>query len=178
MKIGKRVYTMEASINNYTFVGVEEKVCEFCGSINSYDENNTCRHCGGNKYKINKVKVKNLKPTPKPTTTPNYEINTKSSHDSTTNKKALVGALGVLGMMLFIFLPILIIGNINSEYNQEHHVGEHTCIHCGSNDTDGYHTFWYNSGLLCNGSYEYNMTHADYTIISCNNCGTTFKYYL
>lgn len=172
---------MEATINNYTFVEVEEKVCEYCGSINSYDKTNTCSHCGGNQYRINKVKVKAFKPTPKPIIIPKYEATSKNNNDSISTKKVVACMVGIFGAMLLIIM--IIIGNMTSRnmtssYNKEFHVGEHTCIHCGSNDTDGYHTFWYNSGLLCNGSYEYNMSHADYTIISCNNCGNSFRYYL
>ena len=169
---------MEANINNYTFIEIEEKVCEFCDSINSYDKNNICRNCGGNKYRINKVKVKTFKPTPKPIIMPKCETTSKNNNDSGSIKKVIACMVGIFGLMLFIYIIMIIIGNMTSSYDKEFHVGEHICTHCGSSDTEGYHTFWYNSGLLCNGSYEYNMTHADYTIISCNSCGSTFKYYL
>jgi ribosomal protein L40E len=169
---------MEANINNYTFVEVEEKICEYCDSINSYDKTNTCRNCGGNKYRINKVKVKTLKSTPKPIIIPKCETTSKNNNDSISTKKVVACMVGIFSVILLIYIIIIIIGNTTTSYDKEFHVGEHTCIHCGSNDTEGYHVFWYNSGLICNGSYEYNMSHADYTIISCNNCGNSFKYYL
>ena len=169
---------MEANINNYTFVEIERKVCEFCGCINTYDKTNTCSQCGGNQYLIDKIKVRTFKPTPKPINKSKDEITSKNNNDSVDTKKVVAIMVSIFGAMLFIYIIMIIIGNMASSYDKEFHVGEHTCIHCGSNDTEGYHSFWYNSGLMCNGSYEYNMSHADYTFISCNNCGTNFKYYL
>ena len=171
---------METNINNYTFVEVEEKICEFCGSIDSYDKTNTCRNCGANQYRINKVRVKTFKPTPKPIikSDPVPKTNSESEHDAIVTKKIIAGAIGVIIMTLFIFIPILIFASVTSGHEGEYSVTMPNCPHCGSHDTDGYYTFWYNSGLLCTGSYEYEIANADYTIISCNNCGYSFKHYL
>lgn len=99
--------------------------------------------------------------------------------------RGLDGGIWVLSIIFFIIMPItfglafiIIPKQSEQNWNAAYHVGEHTCIHCGSNDTEGYHVFWYNDGMLCNGSYEYNIANADYTIISCETCGHNFKYYL
>ena len=63
------------------------------------------------------------------------------------------------------------------EYEKEHAYGEYQCPHCGSMDTMGFYTFSYNNGMLCNGSKEYNLQHADYSLFGCDYCGKDFKVY-
>ena len=100
---------METNINNYTFVEVEEKICEFCGSINSYDKTNTCRNCGANQYRINKVRVKTFKPTPKPIikSNPVPKTSSKKDEDADTTRKIVGGAIAAIVIVLFIYIPII-----------------------------------------------------------------------
>ena len=91
--------------------------------------------------------------------------------------------------LLFIVLPIfsivmtLSIIDMNnshlgrgSSYDTKYWAGE--CINCKSDETEKYHTFWYDDEMLCTGSDEYCIDNADYTIAKCHQCGYTWKIYL
>ena len=65
---------------------------------------------------------------------------------------------------------------LGSSYDSRHCAG--TCLRCGSNKTEAYHTYYYSDGMLCAGSDEYCRANADYTIAHCNNCSYYWKIYL
>ena len=95
------------------------------------------------------------------------------------------GRIAFSGFLLFFSVLCLIstiilthyINSIESAdpYNTAYEVH---CPHCNHTHEENINLFWYNDGMLCNGSYEYNMQHADYVLFSCDYCGSSWKHYL
>ena len=63
-----------------------------------------------------------------------------------------------------------------------HEIGHYVLHYKGKvfnkDETEKYHTFWYDDEMLCTGSDEYCIDNADYTIAKCHQCGYTWKIYL
>jgi hypothetical protein len=98
------------------------------------------------------------------------------------SRKGRIAFSGVLLFMSVLFLIYTLVfthytNNIESAdpYNTAYEVH---CPHCNHTSEEKIYTFWYNDGMLCNGSYEYNMQNADYTLFKCDYCGSSWKHYL
>lgn len=100
----------------------------------------------------------------------------KAREDKKRQKKNIIVCI-IFGMAILMAFAItfLILSCENSSKNREHAYGKYVCTNCGSYETKGFSTFWYNSGILCNGDKDYCLTHADYSIFSCSHCGENFK---
>lgn len=95
----------------------------------------------------------------------------RSGHYWVPKHKKLFWALVITAFITMTVLPFAVfLPMLNTNTNPKI-----ICPYCGSKDTTGYHTYWYNDGMLCTGSDEYAKTHADYTFGSCNYCGKHWK---
>lgn len=85
----------------------------------------------------------------------------------------LVMIIVIIGLVCLIASSFVVPYTINEAYEKEHHVYEFACPKCGSNNTEGFHTFWTNDGMVCA-----NSELADYTIMHCNKCSYCWNHYL
>ena len=109
---------------------------------------------------------------------PNNEVQQVELVTVVSKRERTAIAIIILTMFIFLIIAIpTIMFTEEQKYAEDHGVGHYVCPNCNSSDTEGFHTFWYNSGGLCNGSKEYNLQHADFTFFSCNYCGNVFKVY-
>ena len=93
-----------------------------------------------------------------------------------TKKEAVKFAMwGFIILAAFICFMLWCFESAEKAYNTEHVYGKYRCTRCGGYETHGFNTFWYNSGMLCTGDKEYCLTHAAYSIFSCDHCGNNFK---
>ena len=84
----------------------------------------------------------------------------------------------IISIGIIVLIGIIIsVSILNKNWNDEHRVNSYVCPMCNSTCTSGFDTFWHNDGTLCNGSREYCLEHADFTIMHCSECGTDFRLY-
>lgn len=79
--------------------------------------------------------------------------------------------------ILIGLIPCIAMDHLEKKWKEEHRTGVYQCPRCQSYETEGFDTFWYKDGMLCNGSREYNLEHAHFTIMSCDYCGNYWKLY-
>lgn len=90
-------------------------------------------------------------------------------------KNIIGGFIACVLCIMFICVMFSYVDCEEKSYNAEHAYGKYRCTNCGSYETSGFDTFWYEQGGLCTGDKEYCLAHADYSIFSCNHCGKNFK---
>jgi hypothetical protein len=98
-----------------------------------------------------------------------------------TEKKKKVAKKDILIIsfvsILIGLIPVIGMCHLDKKWKEEHRTGVYQCPRCQSYETEGFNTFWYKDGMLCNGSREYNLEHAHYTIMSCDYCGNGWRLY-
>jgi hypothetical protein len=113
-----------------------------------------------------------------------FWLNSNGDNGVVFDAKDVAGPCHPVGIVLIVIICIvmtlsliLIPYGIDKKWKEDHRTGVYQCPKCQSYKTEGFNTFWYKDGMLCNGSREYNLEHAHYTIMSCDYCGNDWRLY-